>query len=469
MTRQHEDHRTLADRCGLTILEEITDNDISAAGKRRRPGFERLLAMVKEGQARSIIATDMSRLTRGKARDELRLLELGSETGLKLYFCRAPDMDLSTAAGRYAASIMIGGARHEIEQKSERQIRANVQAAQMGKRVGGRRPFGYEPDGKVVRELEAAALRRAYELFLSGTPLAAIAREWNAAGLFTPQLTRHRPATATTPERPAGRSLWTAQTLGVALGNPRYAGLRAVRRERPGGKGRKTWEIVAPATWPRIVDEETWRAASALLSDRAGATPARSGRALLTGVALCGVCGQESGATVHLGANNMSQPIDRCGQSQGHIARRAEPIDEYVSMLVVARLSRPDAATLLVDDTRPDVAGLRLQGQALRLRLDQLAVDFADGELTTSQLRTGTARIQEKLAQVEAELADAGRVNVLGPLVSAADVQLAWNALDTDRQRAVIDVLMGLRLLPVGRGTRTFRPESVEVIWKTAS
>lgn len=42
----------------------------------------------------------------------------------------------------------------------------------------------------------------------------------------------------------------------------------------------------------------------------------------------------------------------------------------------------------------------------------------------------------------EAAQADAGRVNVLGPLGGSEDVRAAWEALDTDRQRMVIETLM---------------------------
>jgi hypothetical protein len=58
-------------------------------------------------------------------------------------------------------------------------------------------------------------------------------------------------------------------------------------------------------------------------------------------------------------------------------------------------------------------------------------------------------------------MADAGRVDVLGPLVLAGDVRAVWEALSVDRQRVVIDALMIIRIMPPGRGTRTFRPETV--------
>jgi site-specific DNA recombinase len=97
----------------------------------------------------------------------------------------------------------------------------------------------------------------------------------------------------------------------------------------------------------------------------------------------------------------------------------------------------------------------------LRARLDQFAVQFADGAIDDRQMRTGTARVKAQLADVEGQMADAGRVDVLGPLVHAEDVQKVWEALSTDTQRRVIDTSMIIRLKPPGRGTRTLRPDSV--------
>jgi site-specific DNA recombinase len=88
VSRQREDGRRLAALRGWTIVAEHADNDLSAAGKRRRPGFEAVLQAVEAGRATCVIAWDMSRITRN-ARDRLRLLELGRDRGLVVAFVRA--------------------------------------------------------------------------------------------------------------------------------------------------------------------------------------------------------------------------------------------------------------------------------------------------------------------------------------------------------------------------------------------
>ncbi|MGG7379040.1 hypothetical protein ACQ7B2_09845, partial [Escherichia coli] len=75
-------------------------------------------------------------------------------------------------------------------------------------------------------------------------------------------------------------------------------------------------------------------------------------------------------------------PTYRCAVGR-HVHRRAGEIDDYIAQVVVARLSLEDARALLVADDRPDARELTNEAAALRARLDTLAVEFADGVLTT--------------------------------------------------------------------------------------
>ncbi len=358
-------------------------------------------------------------------------------------------MDTDTDAGRLVARILGSVAQGEAERKSRRQVDAQAQAAAAGRRVGGRRPFGYTQDGMQVRPGEVAAIRDGYTALLAGVPLAAIARDWNARGHLRPQ--------AGTP--------WGQGPVRDVLRNARNAGLRrylsAADRAKP-GRSKPDEGIIGPAAWPAIVAEETWRAAIALLADpdRRSGTP--GARQLLTGLARCSLCDE----SVHGGGASHKQPIYRC-RSGKHINRIAAPVDDYVSRVVVARLRRADARELLTADDAPDLRALRDEAAALRTRLDTVAREFADDDtLTPRQLRSITARLRARLAEVEAAQTDAGRVNVLGPLLGAADPQRVWDDLDADRRRTVIDALMVVRLLPPGRGVRGLNPDTVEIAWK---
>ena len=58
-------------------------------------------------------------------------------------------------------------------------------------------------------------------------------------------------------------------------------------------------------------------------------------------------------------------------------------------------------------------------------------------------------------------MANAGRTDILGPLVKAHDVRAVWEGLSTERRRVIIDALMTVKIMSPGRGVRTFRPETV--------
>jgi DNA invertase Pin-like site-specific DNA recombinase len=439
--RQRTRCRQLVAARGWDVVEEYADNETSAT-KTRGPktAWSRLLADARSSKFDVVVAVDLDRLLR-----TIQDLITITETGAKVLTVDG-EIDLTTADGEFRATMLAGIARFEARRKGERQKRATAQAAAKGRRVGGRRPFGYEQDGVTLRQAEADAIRRGYNSFLSGLSLAAIARMWNAEGFVTGQ-SRY------SPEHKGEPSPWQAYSVRMVLSNPRYMGKRA-----------HLGEVVADADWPAIVEETTWQAVRSMLDRPERTNAPKRGRYLLSGLALCGVCD----APVHAGGT--SRPgvrAYRCSAAFGHFARMAEPVERFVSQVIVARLERPDAAELLAGDARPDAHSTRAEAQAVRERLESIAIDFADGTLTSSQLRAATERLRARLRDLESELADAGRVDVLGGLVSADDVVAAWEGLSIGHRRAVIDTLCTIRLLPVGRGTRTFRPETVSIEWKS--
>ncbi|TCK25448.1 DNA invertase Pin-like site-specific DNA recombinase [Pseudonocardia endophytica] len=460
--RQRVDCLALIEGRGWTLARApFCENDASAAGRKPRPLFRALLDLVRSGGVDVIVAWSLDRLVRN-ARDRLALVEACRDAGVMIALCRGSDMDPTTPAGRLAIDVLGSVAQHEIDQKADRQRSAAQQAAENGRWIGGRRAFGYTADGLSIVEDEAAALRDAYAAVLAGETLRGVARQWNRAGFTTAQR----------PYRHAHlgeRSPWRGDAVRRVLLNPRNAGLRA-------HKG----EIMGQACWDGVVDESTWRATRTLLSDSARTTggPTAMGKHFLSGVALCGLDG--CGALVHGGGASHGKPVYRCRTTQllpdqrpdvpgTHVNRLAAPADQYVSDVVVARLSRPDARDLLVDHKRADVPALREEATVLRARLDALAAEFGGGAeepLPPREYRAMRAPLVEKIESIEGRIADAGMVDKLGALVRADDVAAAWDELTRDRRRAVLDVLAEVRLHAVGRGSRTFRPETVEIIWK---
>jgi site-specific DNA recombinase len=432
VARQEADARTLAKARGWKITSVIIENDTSAAGKKTRPGFERLLQAVEDGTAQIVIAWALDRLTRNR-RDTLRLIEACQKQNATIALVRGSDLDMSTPAGRLTADLLAAVARSEIETKSDRQKRAHQQAAEQGRRVTGRRPFGYTADGMAFKEPEAQAVRDAYQWLLDGVSLGQIAHRWNDAGLYTPQ----------------GSHLWTGSTVGTCLRKPRNTALRVHDDE--------TYEAV----WPALVDRETWHAALAIMKDP-NRLSIRGDQKLLTGVALCGVCA----GPVHAGGNK-GYPVYRCATSTGHFSRKAEPIDKYISDVMAARLSRPDAADLFIPpETGPNKSELVRDADRIRRKLDGLAALYEEGILTAKGVRQSSERLKTHLADVDAKLAEVNGIpKAVRTIVKAADVKAAWESLDVADRREIIRALATIFLLPPGRGASKFNPETVRLEW----
>jgi hypothetical protein len=89
--------------------------------------------------------------------------------------------------------------------------------------------------------------------------------------------------------------------------------------------------------------------------------------------------------------------------------------------------------------------------------------------LTLAAVRRSSERLRRELADTEAQLHNATHADVLGPLVSAVDVDKAWQNCDLQQKRAVIDALMIVTLLAPKRGRQQFDPESVQIEWRTSA
>jgi site-specific DNA recombinase len=470
--RQVTDCRDLAARLGWDVLGVYADNDMSAYSGKPRKHYERLLGDVESGHVDAVICWHADRLHRSPVELE-RYISVCDPLGVPTYTVKAGELDLSTATGRMTARIVGAVARGESELKGERVARQKQQAQADGKWLGGRRPFGFAPDGVTLRptveqlrsmyeraaakyghplpttdELahladrigdELDALADATRRVLAGDSVRSIVTEWNGAGLTT-----------TTGAR------WTGSNLRQMLMRPRNAGLV--------GNGSR---VVGKAQWNEIVERDTWEALVALLSDSSRLTHSGTTSRKLVGSFL-NRC--ECGERVRSGGNGANgQPRYAC--TTQHLRRAAAPIDDYVTKVVTGVLIR-DNVRLIAEPDNENNAGLRDRRAVLRVRSAQIAAMFGDPDsvMTNEQFKIANERLQRELRDINAKL---GRP-VASPLVGIADAddpEVAFRAADVDRQRAVIDVLMTVVLLrSATRGRRAgggyFDPTTVEIVPK---
>ncbi|MGO3833093.1 MAG: recombinase family protein [Microbacteriaceae bacterium] len=460
--RQQKRTRALAKAREYVVVATYEDNATSASKTRNAAKWGQLLEDAAAKRIDVVIAVDVDRLLRSIT-DLADLMK----TGVRVLTVDG-EIDLTSADGELRATMLAAVARFEVRRKSERQKRANEQRAAKGLRVGGRRPFGYEKDGVTVRPGEAEAILLGYQMIARSESLGAVARSWNASGFTTGQNKR-----LTTSEIEAGvspvPSPWTRTGVRQVLLNRRNIGdlvylgeVQSVRAE---------WDPILNGDNVQLFEQ-----VRSILEDPGRRKPGRNPVGLLTGIATCGVCG----ATVHAGGNARKGVRGyRCAGSTGHFARMAEPVEDYVSRIIIRRLARKDAVTLLSPSTSVNSRKLRTRERQIREKLESLAVEFAqpDSALTASQLNTASRALQKQLVAIQAELADAGRVDLLGDLIGLgvgdaaereAAVHQVWKGLSVERQRAVVEELLDIALHPPGRGSRTFRPETVSITWTGA-
>ena len=442
--RQRADCLAAAAQLGWNVVDTYTDNDISAYSGKRRPGYESMCADLDTGKAQGLIAWHADRLHRRPIELE-SFIDLCDRRGIQVHTVKSGNVDLATASGRMVARMLGAAARHEVEHSIERQKRAKYQAAVDGKYRGGRRAFGYEVDGITLRDDEADAIRKATEDVLSGVSLRQIARNWNAQGLRTAY----------------GGNVFNSREVRKILLRPRNAGYSLHEGER-----------IPNAGWTPVLDADTFAALEAFLRDPARARNAGFERKHMgSGVYVCGKCGAKIGtATQNAGKNaRYWRLVYVCGASK-HLGRVAEYVDEYVTELVIERLSRPDASIVLSGPPL-DLADLNRKREGLRARLDELGSLFAAGDIDGQQLKRATTELRQKLDAIEAELAAARSSSALANLVLAGDdLRETWTATPPDIKGKVIDALMIVTILPTGRGRRPggayFDPDSVKINWK---
>ncbi|WP_342801012.1 recombinase family protein [Nocardia sp. No.11] len=408
---------------------EYVDNDTSATTGKRK-AYTQMLADIEAGLIQAIVVWDLDRLYRRPIELE-HLIDLADRYGLRLATVTG-DVDLATDNGRLFARIKGAVARAEVERKSARQKAAALQRAQSGKRPVGQTLFGFTADDD-PHPVHGPAVAGAYADVLAGISVRAICRGWVAAGYTT-----------------ARGNLWTSPILSRALRNPRYAGLRAYNGE-----------IVGKSEKPGLVDENTWWAVQTLLSDPAR-RPMNYGRRYLgTGLFRCGRCPDAPKIGTGTSGGYLAYKCRRCA-----LSRNQPGFDDHILRLTAARLAQPDAAELLVSRDVDNVDEIRAQVTAHQARLDALAADFAEGELTSSQLRTATARLREKIDAAEAQILDAAQRRVFEGVIGAGDTLAALLGLSIDRQRAIVDALMEVTLHPGRHGGRGFHSDGIEIAWR---
>lgn len=486
--RQRADCRQIAAARGWNIVNEYVDQSRSATDKtKRRPGYDALVKDFDNGQFDAIICWDLDRLTR-QPRQLEDWIDAAEERGLRLVTANG-EADLTTDGGRLFARVKAAVARSEVERKTARQSAAQAQRAAQGRVPKGMRPVGYTVSGDLVPH-EAEAVRSIFIAFNRGSSLRSIARALSGeVGEDIPAIVNAIPRHTRTValERNARRAdeneklakeqhrrprpvpqdaPWPPSTVLGILRNARYAGYSTYTPrggQQEGGKRRASRASILRAEtgepvrgqWTAIVDEGTWSSVQERLdsTERISNRVGTERRHLGSGLYLCGVCGQR--VRSHSGSY-------RC---VGHVMRRRERIDLFVTTAIEARLARADLADLLPRQNAPRLQQIKATIGTHHAKIARAQRDYDDEVIEGFDLKRVRGHEEAAISALEAERLRLTARSTATAVLGAGDPVAAFDLADLGAKRGVIEALCQVRLHPHKRGVKDFKPETVSIIW----
>lgn len=432
--RQEKDCRAIAERKGWRVVRVYGDNDKSASKPEVvRADYDQMEKDHAAGLFTNLIMYALDRLTRQP--DQLEAWIKRAAAGECYLVTLAGDLDLTTVPGQLVARILMAVAAAEVGTKAGRQKSAGRQRAEKGlSHASGWRATGYTLRGAVIED-EAALVEQMFARFLAGDSLKGIAHWLNSQGVPTPRNLR-----------------WGPNTVRCILMNPRYAG-----RVTYGGE---VLEGVR-ATWHGLVSEADFDSVQLTLTDperrsRGGVGVHR--RHLGSGLFLCYACEHPVGS--HSGDKY------RCRQGEAHLTRAIGRIDAYVLAMAAHRLARPEMADAVQPPDKAEGARLRDAINGLRVRLVQTERDYDDDLIDARRYNAKKAKIEADLRLARA--AQAKAVNHALAFVHDETLSPPQVLMDASlgMQRAIIDALVTVTLLPAPVGKRFNGPATVSLDWK---
>lgn len=446
---QEAECRQVAAREGWTVIRVFTDNDRSASryARRERPGYRAVSDFLRAGAADVLVTWEGSRAQRDlEAYVSLRKL-CAEQRVLWSYSGKVYDLD--DTDDRFSTGLDALLAERESGVTRKRVLRAMRANASNG-RPHGPVLFGYrrvydEHTGKlieqVIREDQAAIVREAAARVARGEAPHAVAVDLNRRGIPSP-----------------GGAAWDITSVRRLVVNPAYVGHRVhlpeeERRRKPGSAR----PIVGTASWPAIVDDKTWSRCVARFATSAPVGSHGAIKWLLSGIGRCAVCG----ARLRVQKAQRRDYSTYVCSARSCVSIRAKGLDTFVALVIVERLSQPDALAELTPKTDPAATAVA-EARELRERLDGFIAMAAAGKLTPASLAKIEADLLPKIEDADRR----GRQAVASPVLrelAGPDAARRWDRLPVAVRREVVTLLAEVRVRPAGKGARYVDRELADI------
>lgn len=436
------------------------DDGISASkyASKGREDWPKVMAAIQAGDLDILLVWEISRASRDRmvfaalfAACEQQDVKIG--VAGRLY-------DLSAPEDAFQLDLMASLAVRESGVTSKR-LKRGVRARALEGKPHGKLPMGYrreyavKADGKreiLRQEIEpdaAAVIREIITRALNGEAMHAIARDFNARGVPTPEDYRDARRNETEPVKT--RHWYQQQVRRIAL-DPTYAGKRTHNKVE-----------VGDATWPAIVAEDEHAALTARLTDPSRRTVDDwTPKHLGTGLFRCGKAGcGGSMRRVKARAQTTQREYHSYSCARNHCTARVMwRVDELVREVVIARFERPDARDLFTPDDRERQAALK-ELKTLTDRLESFHQEAVNGNLTAERFARIEQDLQPKIDAASKSSAPVDLPDEVTAMLDAADgtdgpdgpnVRELWDGLELHQQRRVIRAIVTVVILPKPRG-----------------
>lgn len=472
---QRKELRAWAAREGWEVVEDLYEQgSASAYAKRSRQAWPQVLQAIRDRRADALLTWESSRATR----DMGAFLELSTaliEAGM-LWGYGGTLHDPADPDDQAMSSVQAVFAQLEAAKTRARVQRGVRSAAEKGL-PHGRHLYGYQRlyegtgDARSVTAVvedpqRGPVVREAARRVLAGEPLRRLALEFNDRGL---------PVAATDREEREGL-LWTAPRIRQMLQRPGYAGLRTHQGE-----------IIGEAAWEPLIERAQWDELQRLFADPARVSGRGEHRAqhLLSGIARCAVCGSKLRPTVTRSGqrtrNDGTRPPTKRYRTYActagatvkgagfHVSMSADLLDDFVTKIVVRRLSQPDVLESLGnvdDDVAEQRAALLEEIERYQAHLESVREQAAE-MLRMDLLMDQEQRLQPRIQAAQRQLKELAGVDpTVRRIAEEDDVRAAWEAADIETRRHLVRELMVVSVKKrTSPGRKGMDPNRVDITW----
>lgn len=261
---------------GWQVIPETYDDGGFTGANLERPGFARLMQDAEAGKIDVVVVYKVDRLSRSLL-DFAKVMDRFNRAGAA-FVSVTQNFSTADAMGRLTLNMLMSFAEFEREMIAERTRDKIAASRRKGKWTGGTPPLGYDVvDRKlVVNEVEAALVRRIYELYLDRRSAVAVAKTLNTEH----RTTKHHLASN---GNSRGAQAWDKNTVLRVLTSPIPAGLMPSAGE------------VYEGEHEAIIDRSVFDRVRFLLAEKGGRRAVRHARNpeyILAGILRCALCDQ---------------------------------------------------------------------------------------------------------------------------------------------------------------------------------